>query len=242
LGAIPRVVGTISDKQSLLDLCAMDWPSCDIVEVRLDEVGGSIETWENQLKAIEGREIPIILTIRPGFEGGKWSGEEEARLPAFKRAMQSVSAVDIEYKSVLVEDICTEAQSLNKAVVVSFHDFEKTPNISELREILSKMSSFKGNVIAKISTMVNSEEDFQTLKTLLDDKQDIPVCIIGMGSKGTKTRTLFPALGSCMTYGYLDTSSAPGQLPCSLLIEQLRLIYPEFNEDIIIRHELLECA
>lgn len=241
IGKIPRVIGTISKRRTLLQLNSIAWPYCDIVEVRLDEMGGNVEDCLSNLQSIEKRGIPTILTLRPVFEGGKWDTSEEKRFSIFTKALKYVSAVDIEFKSKLVPEICDKAHKYKKIVVVSFHDFKKTPTLKELKDTIQKLMSYD-NVVVKISTMVNSSDDFDTLKKLLDYKWKIPVCIIGMGSKGTMTRTLFPALGSCFTYGYLDTPSAPGQLPCKILTEQLRQTLPEFNEDVIIRYELLECA
>lgn len=241
IGKIPRVIGTISKSRTLLQLSSITWPHCDIVEVRLDEMGGNVDECLNNLQTIEKRGIPIILTLRPVFEGGKWDAQEEGRSSIFTEALKYVSAIDIEFKSKLVPEICDKAHKHKKITIISFHDFEKTPKLNKLKDIIQKITSHD-NVIAKISTMVNSSTDFNTLKKLLDFNWKIPVCIIGMGSKGIMTRTLFPALGSCFTYGYLDTPSAPGQLPCRMLTEQLRQTFPEFNEDVIIRYELLECA
>ena len=47
------------------------------------------------------------------------------------------------------------------------------------------------------------------------------VCVIGMGPKWTHTRVLFPKLGSCLAYGYLDHATAPGQMSAAELTRQL---------------------
>ena len=241
IGKIPRVIGTISKSRTLLQLNNIAWPHCDIIEVRLDEIGGNVKDCLNNLQSIEKKGLPIIFTIRAVFEGGKWDAPEEERSSIFIEALKHVSAIDIEFKSKLVPEVCDKARKHKKITIVSFHDFEKTPKLKKLKDIIQKIT-LHDNVIAKISTMVNSSTDFNTLRKLLDYNWKIPVCIIGMGSKGTMTRTLFPALGSCFTYGYLDTPSAPGQLSCRKLTEQLRQTLPEFDEDVIIRYELLECA
>jgi 3-dehydroquinate dehydratase len=43
-----------------------------------------------------------------------------------------------------------------------------------------------------------------------------------MGKLGPQTRVLFPKLGSCLTYGYLDVPVAPGQISARELTLQLR--------------------
>jgi len=55
----------------------------------------------------------------------------------------------------------------------------------------------------------------------LTEKHSGPICVIGMGELGVKTRTEFPRRGSCLTYGYFESSAAPGQLPAATLMELL---------------------
>lgn len=43
-----------------------------------------------------------------------------------------------------------------------------------------------------------------------------------MGPQGEATRTLFPPLGSVLTYGYLDEAAAPGQPSAADLLDKLR--------------------
>jgi len=46
--------------------------------------------------------------------------------------------------------------------------------------------------------------------------------VIGMGEAWKQTRLSFPKLGSCLTYGYLDKPTAPGQESAAELVRQLR--------------------
>ena len=48
------------------------------------------------------------------------------------------------------------------------------------------------------------------------------LCVIGMGPDWAHTRVLFPQLGSCLTYGYLDKPTAPGQFSAAELTEKLQ--------------------
>ena len=64
-----------------------------------------------------------------------------------------------------------------------------------------------------------------------------------MGVYGLVTRLHFPALGSLMTFAsHGGFQTAPGQIPYSNMMEQLRLLYPECSEEKIIKLKLLECA
>jgi 3-dehydroquinate dehydratase-1 len=51
-----------------------------------------------------------------------------------------------------------------------------------------------------------------------------PVCTISMGATGKHSRIIAPVYGSVMTYGYVDTPTAPGQLRIDELKNVLNMI------------------
>jgi len=219
IGAAPCVVGTITSAAALKTFAGRRIEACDIVEVRLDQIGQT-ENWLILSQEIESSGTPVILTTRVRSEGGKWPDHDKSRLHVIREGLTHLSAVDVEFKSDLLVQVCADAMALKKTVIVSFHDFDKTPPFEELKTIATKAA--KHGTVVKISTMVKTNEDIATLQKLLDCGLGVPVCIIGMGAFGTKTRVTFPAQGSCLTYGYLDAPSAPGQLSAETLSEQLR--------------------
>lgn len=239
LGSLPRVVGTLATHHSLDSVASMSESSCDVVEVRLDEIGPKTNGWLKKCLAIEAMGFPVLLTLRLASEGGKWKGGDRERAAILSSALDCLSCIDVEATSELRTELSAQAQDLKKSIVVSYHNFEQTPSFEQLKEILGEILEIPC-AIPKISTMVNRVEDITTLRKLLDLEIQCPICIIGMGSEGTSTRVLFPSLGSCLTYGYLDSPSAPGQLPASRLIEHLRQLFPKYNEDVIIRKKILE--
>ena len=218
VGTVPCVVGTITSAASLKTFASRRIEACDIVEVRLDQIG-QLDDWLALSREIETSGTPVILTTRVRSEGGKWPDDDKSRLHVIREGLVHLSAVDVEFKSDLMAQACADAKALKKAVIVSFHDFDKTPPFEELKTIATKAA--KHGTIVKISTMAKSNEDLATLQKLLNCGLDVPVCIIGMGPLGTKTRVTFPAQGSCLTYGYLDAPSAPGQMSAEMLTQQL---------------------
>jgi len=241
IGTPPRVVGTISTRESLRSVDPTDDYACDVVEVRLDEIGSDTHGWMKDCQAIEAAGFPVILTLRLAGEGGKWSETDEKREPILSAAMESLACVDVELTSKLCASLCRQAQELKKSIIVSSHNFQRTPSYDELKEVLDRILDIPF-AIPKISTMVVDDADVSTLMRLIETNNQRPICIIGMGSKGTKTRVLFPSIGSCLAYGYLDSPSAPGQLPSSMLIQYMRQLLPAYNQDVIIRKEIMECV
>src|SRR2546429_8501832 len=87
LGATPRVVGTVSQVDTLARLATAANRDCDIVEIRLDLVGPDTPHWMEHAQAIEAHGLPVIITIRPTDEGGEWKQPDDARLLLFETAL-----------------------------------------------------------------------------------------------------------------------------------------------------------
>lgn len=215
MGLEPKVVGTISRRETLAQGAVVF--ACDIVEVRLDLIGANALDWE---EAIGRLSLPVIVTIRLASEGGGWKERDEDRLPLFERALQKATAVDIEYRSGLRKPLSALACRLQKPLVISFHDFERTPPLSELQQIVRTASNY--GTVVKVATMTRTEEDVATLRELFNEQCAASVCILGMGPLGPRTRWEFARLGSCFTYGYLDVPIAPGQVAAAELKRQLK--------------------
>ncbi|MGD1020666.1 MAG: type I 3-dehydroquinate dehydratase [Verrucomicrobiia bacterium] len=228
LGDTPRVVGSVSQEGTLARLAARAERDCDIVEVRVDLIGpyaphspraGAEPVWFKHAQAIEARGLPVVVTVRLATEGGKWKQPDELRLPLFEEAMRHLAAADIELRSPILEPVSAMAREHGRALIVSHHDFGRTPPLEELRVIVDKASRY--GTVAKIATMIRNEDDLAILRALLAERRHTPLCVLGMGPMGPQTRIDFPKLGSCLTYGYLDTPIAPGQASARELMRQL---------------------
>jgi 3-dehydroquinate dehydratase-1 len=217
VGTAPRVVGTLS---SLSPKCPL---AGDIVEVRLDKMARPAD-WLKRCAALQATGKPVLLTVRLRAEGGAWEADGEDRLKIYQEGLRDLAAVDVELSSVICHDVASEAARLKKATLISFHDFEKTPPLRELCAIVEKEHALGS--IAKVSTMIKHGSDVDVLRALLRQKWDKPICVIGMGQAWSTTRVEFATLGSCLTYGYLDKPTAPGQMAAAELVRRLRRAKP----------------
>jgi 3-dehydroquinate dehydratase-1 len=208
LGVTPRVVGTVSQANTLARPGRLD---CDIVELRLDLIGAD---------ALRPLDQPVIATIRLASEGGKWTRPDADRLPLFEAALQQCTAADIELRSSIVDQVSALAVRHQKALIVSYHDFDRTPPLVELRQVISKAANY--GTVVKIATLTKTEDDVATLRALFQENCSAALCVLGMGPLGPATRAEFPKLGSCFTYGYLDEPVAPGQPAARDLMLQMR--------------------
>lgn len=186
----------------------------DIVEIRLDLLG--IRDTDVAIQVMEeirsSTNLKCIATNRLQSDGGKWEGSEEERIVLLEGVLPLVDAVDIE---LLAEEkmrsrIVEKAKEQDKTVIVSSHNFSRTPSIEDMKNTLEE--SFKaGADIAKLAVMPNSMQDvLDLLRATYEIKK--PVCTISMGDLGKHTRIVAPCYGSVLTYGSVGEAVAPGQL------------------------------
>jgi 3-dehydroquinate dehydratase type I len=194
-----------------------------LVEIRFDYVLMRNSNYMFLLKDATKKQ-QVIFTCRRRDEGGKWNGDEMERIQTLYRAFDVGFFVDVELKT-LREARLRLTPPMQKKTIISFHDFEKTPSLGELRRICTQMDVHKC-AIKKIATMVKNEADRTALYSLLTGKRkDEKLCVIGMGEMGEQTRILSPLLGGNHTYCTISSEgSAPGQLSCSEMKKIYRLL------------------
>lgn len=131
---------------------------------------------------VERSTLPVIYTIkRP------------------TKYLPKVAYTDVDYQSKL---------QLTGKVIRSFHDYQRTPNLERLEQIIQPI--LKQKQIPKIATMVRSVTDLYVLAQL-QKKYKKRAIIIGMGELGMMTRVYNKSL---FTYAAVSkaTATAPGQL------------------------------
>jgi len=165
---------------------------------------------------LENRRKPFIVTNRRKEEGGKYKGEERKRLTVLQEAIDlGADYIDVELAS---ERSFLQGLIRNKKgaqVILSFHDFRRTPSLKELQRLFNQMVRLGADVI-KIVSFASSWEDNLTILSLIPfakarRRKIVAFC---MGEKGKISRLFSPFLGAAWTYASLNKSraSAPGQL------------------------------
>jgi len=206
----------------------------DVLEIRLDLLGiRNLETAAEIIRKVKSEtELPVIITNRSRNEGGKWEGEEAERIGLIKDLLSlknGPDAVDIELSADRDErDNAVKAAKIHgKTVIISAHDFSKTPSPEEMKAILEK-AFMAGADIAKLAVMPHSMRDTLDLLEVALDARDAArtVCTIAMGELGKYTRVIAPFYGSVLTYASVEStmSAAPGQLPVDELKKVMELL------------------
>jgi len=192
----------------------------DFVEVRVDYIQDvnniNLQIVKNTINNSS------ILTCRRLDEGGKWVGSESDRLQILEKACQlGFSYVDIELKT--LEEGFVIPSNRNTRIIVSHHNFNKTPTFGELNILSIRMEKYNPD-IKKIATFITAEENSEILyKFLTHKKGGERISVIGMGKLGKQTRILSPLLGGSFTYCSISSEkkSAPGQMTC----KEMKKIY-----------------
>lgn len=223
LGAVPRVVGTVTEASTLRRLAEGEPVPCDIVEVRLDQVGADLSDWQDLCRRVGEHGAPVLLTLRHVTEGGAWDGPEPDRLALLRDASSVVQAVDTEIGQGGIKAVREAFSRGEGAVIGSFHDFERTPGAAELEDVVREGIE-SGADLLKLACYIHGPGDEERLLALLEQHESLYFSILGMGPLGTATRVRFPSQGSCLTYGYLDRPAAPGQVHAGDLRDRLAAV------------------
>jgi 3-dehydroquinate dehydratase I len=193
----------------------------DILEIRLDLLGiKDLETAAETIRKIKSETgTPIILTNRSSKEGGKWEGKEAERIGLLTNILSlkdAPEAVDIELSAGREERdrVVKAAKARGITVIVSFHNFSKTPAFQEMKTIFEE-AFLAGADIAKLAVVPHSMRDILDLLRVALDTREAggAVCAIAMGKLGKHTRVIAPFYGSVLTYAAVESavSAAPGQ-------------------------------
>jgi 3-dehydroquinate dehydratase-1 len=191
----------------------------DILELRIDLLDSDVRLALQDIKKIG---LPVIITNRMEQEGGAWKGSEDERIRILVSLLPTADAVDIELCARDRDKVVKTARDTGKTVIISTHDFQKTPGNDVMKGIISD-SFAAGADIAKLAVMPTSLSD---VLRLLDVAlhAEVEVCVIAMGDTGRHSRVVAPLYGSVMTYGYVEKATAPGQFRVDELRQILNLI------------------
>ena len=175
----------------------------DLVELRLDTVG------EPDVEgALRDRTCPVLVTCRPSWEGGRFTGSEEERHGILRRALAlGADWVDLEWRGGF-EALIAERGGRN--IVLSMHDFEETPDDLEDRYRAMRAT---GAEVVKLAVRSRSASEVARLLRLGRTSRPDRLVLVGMGPVGVPTRLLPAHFGSCWTYAGTRSRRARSACP-----------------------------
>lgn len=179
----------------------------DYAEARLDflkpdQIPESLEEIKKELKR-------IVCTVRTKKEGGKFSTSQKERVSILKLVSEyDPFLIDVEYNTLKANTSLRRFLDQEK-VLLSWHDFNKTPTFSKLSEHFKNMRKIAKNV--KIVTTAKNIGDVSNVLSLYSIKSKTNLIAFAMGDAGRMSRVLCLYLGSPYTYVSLGKTVAPGQ-------------------------------
>ena len=181
----------------------------DFAEIRFDflkprDIPVALELVKRQLQR-------CVCTLRPKTEGGEFSGSENERKSILKLiAEYNPYLLDVEFETLRKDKKFVKSMKTSKTkILVSWHDFKKTPNLISLKKTLRKMTKLSDFV--KIVTMAKTVNDATKILSLYSNISKTKLIAFSMGEEAKFTRILCLHMGSPFTYVSLEKAIAPGQ-------------------------------
>ena len=207
----------------------------DVIEWRADHFESvddvnAVKAALQQIRAILPQ-VPLLFTFRSKKEGGEHELSDDAYFNLNSEIARSglVDLIDIELfnEEPRIRTLVAQAHSAGVKVIMSNHDFHKTPSKTEIIARLCRMQTL-GADLPKIAVMPQSPHDVLVLLdatlTMKEEHATCPLITMSMGKTGVISRLAGEVFGSAMTFGAARQASAPGQIAVQSLREMLNVL------------------
>ncbi|MEC1261834.1 type I 3-dehydroquinate dehydratase [Bacillus swezeyi] len=208
----------------------------DVAEWRADFYEGveDIEKVTEALSEIRGllKETPLIFTFRSAREGGEKDVSPEYYFSlnetVIKTGLADLIDIELFHDERAVKAAVEAAHANEVAVIISNHDFEKTPAIEEMISRLKKAQEL-GADLPKIAVMPETPADvlrlLEATYTMHEQYAKRPIITMSMAGKGVVSRLAGEVFGSAMTFGAAKKVSAPGQIAAGELKRMIGVLH-----------------
>jgi len=217
-----HVVAAIHTSHGLKAALRLSPNAIDLLEIRLDALGQMEGGMKALVKTLPKLKIPLLITARDPKEGGIGSLSIARRRELLLAALPFASLLDVEVRNAAaMKDVLAAARQAGVGIVLSAHDFSKTPSLARLEAMKKRAATFKPTVF-KFAGLAKTTGDLSVLLAFLTREKKLPLAVMGMGRWGKLSRLTLGAAGSVLNYGFLDEANATGQWPARLLKERLQ--------------------
>ncbi|MFV5592899.1 type I 3-dehydroquinate dehydratase [Acinetobacter junii] len=208
----------------------------DLAEFRIDLLDFAADSKQvislgHELKKILG-DKPMIATIRTHNEGGKLtiSDADYGKIYQVYLKQPFMDMLDVEMfrDQQVVKNTVKLAHDKKVLIVMSNHDFQKTPSEDEIVKRLLKQDQLGADIL-KIAVMPQSKQDVFTLMNAtlkVSQQSKKPLLTMSMGKLGTISRIATANMGGSFSFGMIGEASAPGQIDVTQLKQFLKTVQP----------------
>jgi len=177
-----------------------------LAEVRID----LLQLNKEQLKSIFLKHNNLIATYRTD------NNDTETIETTLNIAIESGCKyidLDIETPELLRNNLIIKAHAKGCKIILSYHNFAKTPSLKELNTLIDKLFQMGADLV-KIACKANSHSDCARVMGLYENHLNLVAFC--MGNMGKITRLAAPILGAPFTYASIQgKETAPGQISIS---------------------------
>ncbi|MCD6530780.1 type I 3-dehydroquinate dehydratase [Candidatus Bathyarchaeota archaeon] len=196
----------------------------DLIEVRFDYLNltGEIR------RIARSTPLPLIATNRRFDQGGRRRQDESDRIRSLLDASKhGFEYVDLELNTPGLRSVVEKVRSLGSEVILSYHNFDCTPQEKDLEKIVEEMVSKGANICKVVTTARKFEDNLVCLNLLKNVTKKFRVTCFAMGELGLLSRLLSPLVGGYFTYASIaeDLATAPGQVS----IREMKEFYEVFG-------------
>lgn len=208
----------------------------DLAEFRIDLLDFAADTKQvialgHELKKVLGNK-PVIATIRTHNEGGQLTISDadygKTYQAYLKQPFMDMLDVEMFRDQQIVKNTVQLAHDKKVLIVMSNHDFKKTPSEDEIIKRLLKQDELGADVL-KIAVMPQNKQDVFTLMNAtlkVSQLSNKPLLTMSMGKLGTISRIATANMGGSFSFGMIGEASAPGQIDVTQLKQLLKTVQP----------------
>ncbi|GGA10856.1 type I 3-dehydroquinate dehydratase [Acinetobacter modestus] len=208
----------------------------DLAEFRIDLLDFAADSKQVIALGHELKKIlvtkPMIATIRTNNEGGKLTISDadygKTYQAYLKQPFMDMLDVEMFRDQQVVKNTVKLAHNKKVLIVMSNHDFQKTPNEDEIVKRLLKQDELGADIL-KIAVMPQSKQDVFTLMNAtlkVSQQSKKPLLTMSMGKLGTISRIATANMGGSFSFGMIGEASAPGQIDVTQLKQFLKTVQP----------------
>lgn len=189
----------------------------DLVELRLDLLKLTDDEYSELLKYSQ----KLIVTCRINNDNREYAQKSYEKAAAFGVRYIDIDLVEVNNFKSLIDNI----ENKNTGLIISHHDFDKTPDLKEIKNIVSKMEIMKPEIYKLCFKATGIDDIIRTLSVYgLYPKNQMVA--FNLGSIGSLSRVLALKAGAPFMYAAYNENSKTemSQLTYSQLHELLKVI------------------
>ncbi len=235
---IPKICVPVVDHNQqdiIAEMMRLGELDIDLIELRIDYFDDLLN--DQKLKDLFGAiatlslKQGIILTYRSEKEGGNGKLTIQEYIELYKLAVDSgafdIYDVELSSGTNAIITLTSLIHQADKKVLMSMHDFKRTPSMDTMLEKFKSMDSLEADIL-KVAVM---PEDYKEVLVLMEttlranEIYNRPIVTMSMSKMGLATRLMGEQFGSAITFGKAKEGSAPGQIDVASLKQALQIIH-----------------